>query len=80
MSSKKFEKEVEESSNDLEEYTNLLNEIHNQKIALHGNRKVYSDRIAKEFALEPIKPSKSYFTINRWTKQNFLEWKRKQRD
>ena len=64
---------------DLEEYTNLLNETHNQKIALHGKKKVYSDRIAKEFALEPIKPSKSYFTINRWTKQNFLNWRRKQK-
>ena len=79
MSSKKFEKEVENQVKDLEEYTNLLNEIQNQKIALHGNRKVYSNRIAKEFALEPIKPSKSYFTINRWTKKNFLNWKRKQK-
>ena len=59
MSSKKFEKEVENRVKDLEEYTNLLNETHNQKIALHGKKKVYSDRIAKEFALEPIKPSKS---------------------
>ena len=79
MSSKKFEKEVEDRVKDLEEYTNLLNEIHNKKIALHGKEKVYSDRIAKEFALEPIKPSKSYFTINRWTKQNFLNWRRKQK-
>ena len=79
MSSKKFEKEVENRVKDLEEYTNLLNEIHNKKIALHGKEKVYSDRIAKELALEPIKPSKSYFTINRWTKQNFLNWRRKQK-
>ena len=78
MSSKKFEKEVENRVKDLEEYTNLLNEIQNQKIALHGKEKVMSD-LAKEFALEPIKPSKSYFTINRWTKQNFLNWRRKQK-
>ncbi len=33
-------------------------------------------KIAEEFALKPITPSKSYFTINRWTKKNFLEWKK----
>lgn len=73
MESKKFEKEVENRVKDLEEQTNLLNEINNQKIALHGK----SD-LAKEFALKPIIPSKSYFTINRWTKKSYLEWRRKQ--
>tara|TARA_B100000287_G_C20555934_1_gene750417 strand:- start:568 stop:771 length:204 start_codon:yes stop_codon:yes gene_type:complete len=33
-------------------------------------------KIAEEFALKPIVPSKSYFTINRWTKQSFLRWKK----
>tara|TARA_B100000003_G_scaffold132478_1_gene118839 strand:- start:627 stop:866 length:240 start_codon:yes stop_codon:yes gene_type:complete len=79
MSSKKFEKEVENRVKDLEEYTNLLNEINNQKIALHGKEKVMSD-LAKEFALKPIKPMKSYFTINRWTKRAYLDWRKKQRD
>ena len=49
-----------------------------EKILKDGNEKVLSD-LAKEFALEPIKPTKSYFTINRWSKQNFLKWKRKQK-
>ena len=79
MSSKKFEKEVEKSSNDLEEYTNLINKIHNQKIATHGKEKVMSD-LAKEFALKPIEPMKSYFTINRWTKRAYLDWKKRQGD
>ena len=79
MSSKKFEKEVENQVKDLKEHTNLINKIHNQKVAQHGKEKVMSN-VAKEFALKPIKPMKSYFTINRWTKRAFLEWKRKQGD
>ena len=79
MSSKKFEKEVENRVKDLKEHTNLINKIHNQKLAQHGKEKVMSD-LAKEFALKPIEPMKSYFTINRWTKRAYLDWRKKQRD
>jgi len=55
-----------------------LDKLTNKKATLDGNEKA-SSSIEKEFALKPIEPMKSYFAINRFAKENYKRWIKRNR-
>ena len=55
-----------------------LDKLTNKKAIQHGNEEA-SSSIEKEFALKPIETTKSYFAINRFAKENYRRWVKRNR-